>query len=150
MKRKISIDDKQILASLKKIENYRQNPDGNKWDGCNQIFINEIQKIPRRLVVRRIVLTAVIICCVLLGVAGGIYIWQQYGVRLDSGTTSVKRPLLNWSGNNGNWEILFPTQTETNVSSGDGIPETLMTVERRIVDIESQLNWIAQPVWNAP
>ncbi len=150
MKRKSSIDDKQILASLKKLGNYRQNSDGDKWAGCNQVFINEIKKIPRRLVVKRIVLTAVVIGCVLTAVAGGMYIWKQYGLKMDSGIISIKKPLLNWSGNNDNWETLFPAQTDTNLSSEDDMPEGLMTVDQRILDIESQLNWIAQPVWNAP
>lgn len=146
--KKIRITEKEIFSLLKNLNDRERQPQGQRWEGLTELQRAEIRKIPKRRFVRRMYQAA----CVSLFVIGlsGIVLLQK-NVTKPIMVKSAAQEQYAWEPELKNGEDIFEEETDT-ISSDETATEeeisTSVSLDEKIADIESQLNWIAQPTWS--
>ena len=124
-------------------------PENLKWQGLSNEQITEISKIPirykRRLYIKSSIAASIVFVLMTVSMSGYYFYYLQPNQQL-----AEKKTEWNYNGYDlyEDFEDLDSQNTaQTSNTQTDSDTDKLVTIDQELIDIDSQLQWIAQPLW---
>jgi len=118
-----------------------------KWQGLNKQQVSEINKIPKRykryLFIKSSIAASIVFLFISVSMSSYYFYYHQPKQQL-----AEKKTEWNYNG----YELYDEFEdsqntTQTGNTQTDSVSNELVTIDQELIDIDSQLQWIAQPLW---